>query len=313
MKIARRDEILALKESRRAEIEKLEYDDNGNCIHVGPISRGCRTCFIRRPGTFQDVYTGCECNANCGYCYYEKDRTDESWRTIEQINEKLGMLYQHSVNPSSDLLDISYNSTGETLMYMPIIEEAARIVRRIEAINKRRIYNHLYTNGILATHDVLERLKRCGVIELRFHPSASNFSKNVLDNMRDAVKMGFIVTVEEPSLPENKNKLLEHLEVFQEIGIKHLDIVECQVTRDNINYLDRKYPNGVMYQDKLWQLYDGGMVYDIIGEVIKNKYEFSVLDCNSRVEGCRASEHHYIHEFVNWTSMDDVINKDVEL
>ena len=34
-------------------------------------------------------------------------------------------------------------------------------------------------------------------------------------------------------------------------------------------------------------MYDEGMVYDIMEEIIDKKYSFSIIDCNSRVEGCR--------------------------
>ena len=139
----------------------------------------------------------------------------------------------------------------------------------------------------MADENTLNILKSCNIDELRFHVSASNFSKKVLENMKIAASMDFIVTVEEPSLPENKEKILKHLPIFNEIGIKHLDIVECQVTESNSEYLEKTYPHGKIYRDRLWHLYDEGMVYDIIEEVIKNKYSFSVIDCNSRVECCR--------------------------
>lgn len=92
--------------------------------------------------------------------------------------------------------------------------------------------------------------------------------------MKDAVDMGFIVTVEEPSLPENKEPLMAYLEVLDKIGINHLDMVECQVTRDNKSYLESKYPNGRIYRDYLWHFYDEGMVYDIMEEVINKNILF---------------------------------------
>ncbi|MFT4297820.1 MAG: hypothetical protein ACMXX5_01375, partial [Candidatus Woesearchaeota archaeon] len=165
--------------------------------------------------------------------------------------------------------------------------------------------SHLYTNGILATPDVLEKLKEWGIVELRFHISASNFSKKVINNMKAAKKIGFVVSVEEPALPENKKKLLKHLPLFEKIGISHLNLIECQVTPNNYSYLEKKYPNGIIYRDLLWHLYDEGMVYDIIEEVIKKKYSFSVIDCNSRVECTRDAHHTMLNpQLINWSNMD---------
>jgi pyruvate formate-lyase activating enzyme-like uncharacterized protein len=129
--------------------------------------------------------------------------------------------------------------------------------------------------------------------------------------MRAAIKAGFIVSVEEPSLLENKDKLIETLPALNDIGIKHLNLVECQITSFNREYLDKKYPEGKIHRDNLWHLYDEGMVYDIIEKVIKNKYEFSVIDCNSRVECCRSTNQiTLIPELLDWSMMDEACNED---
>lgn len=290
MRIESRDKIIALKEERRRHISVLQSSFYGDITHIGKISPGCSTCFYRSPTSTFAVYTGCECNVECGYCYYDKNRNDVNWNIPDKIANNLADYYAMALSPNVDVLEISYNSWGETLQYMHVLEEASKITKKLEYSRGHRIYNHLYTNGILATHDVLERLKQFGVIELRFHVSASNFSNKVFEHMKDAKRMGFVVTVEEPSLPENKEKILQHLPLFQEIGVKHLDLVECQVTPYNYDYLDKQYSNGVIFRDYLWHFYDSGMVYDVIEEVIDKGYEFSVIDCNSRVEACRETK-----------------------
>jgi hypothetical protein len=228
---------------------------------------------------------------------------------MEKITGNMVNLYAMILQPDPQVFDVTFNSWGETLLYMPIIEEGAKLMKRLEAKQKNKIHNHLYTNGVLATHDVLEKLKEWGIIEIRFHPSASNFSKKVLNNIRTAKEMGFVVTIEEPALNENRDSLMEHLPLFQEIGINHLDIVECQYTEHNRKYLDSKYPKGRIYQDRLWHVYDEGLVYDIIEYVLKEGYEYSVIDCNSQVEVCRSADHHYMPELINWESMDDAIRR----
>jgi len=287
---ASRDEIIKEKEVRRKQIKELEYHANNDLIHIGKISRGCRACFQRNGIDQFSVYTGVECNANCGYCYYDVKRNNNNYGTKQKISDNLANLYFQIMMSNGGLREISYNSLGETLMYPAVISEASKMIKRYQEDYNIKVYSHLYTNGILADNDMLDFLKDCEVTELRFHHSASNFSDKVLNNIKMAKEKGFVVTIEEPSLPENKDKIIEHLPIYNDIGINHLDLVECQVTPDNYDYLNKTYPNGKMYRDILWHLYDEGMVYDIIEEIIKNKYNFSIIDCNSRVEVCRKSE-----------------------
>lgn len=310
MEIVSRDEIIAEKVARRKKISKLKSSINGDMTHIGRVSRGCTTCFYRTPSSNYAVYTGSECNVACGYCYYDKGRNDENWGTSEKVAENLANYYHMALDPKVDLQEVTYNSWGETLKYMNILEEAAKITRKHEKTRNHKIYSHLYTNGMLATPDVLERLKKIEVTELRFHVSASNFSSNVLENMRNAKSMGFIVSVEEPSLSENKEKLMNHLSIFEEIGIKHLDIVECQVLPGNYEYLDKTYPKGRYYRDLLWHLYDEGMVYDIIEEVLDKEYSYSVIDCNSRNEVCRETKQIFgrpTEDTLTWSHARDAV------
>lgn len=119
MKIISRDEILNIKYNRRKNIE-LQYHANGDCIHIGKISKGCKSCFIRNNNTTFAVYTGCECNVSCGYCYYEKDRNDKKWNSSLKIRNNLSELYKKILNPETDFKEISFNSFGETLFYREV-------------------------------------------------------------------------------------------------------------------------------------------------------------------------------------------------
>jgi pyruvate formate-lyase activating enzyme-like uncharacterized protein len=310
MKIISRDYVISEKTKRRSAIKELEYHAHGDCIHIGKISRGCKTCFVRNNLSSFAIYTGCECNLACGYCYYEKSRSDKIWNTDEKIRNNLADFYASTIHRRRNLQEVSYNSWGETLMYPSIIEEASSLLKKYEIDNDKKVYTHLYTNGTLADEKMLSFLKSCNIIELRFHMSASSFSTKVKGNMELAKSMGFIISVEEPSILENKDKLFEALPFLNSIGLNHLNLVECQVTSDNKQYLERKYPESKIYRDNLWHLYDEGMVYDIMEEVIKNKYSFSVIDCNSRVEVCRESNQiTRIPELTDYNMMEGACNE----
>lgn len=297
LRITSRDDILFEKINKRRQLS-LKYSYNGDMIHVGHVSKGCHHCFntSRNKAVGYPIYTGALCNVACGYCYYNKDRTDESWGSAKLVSESINGLKEF-IHNDKPLHFVSYNSWGETLMYMRIVELGGKIVSQIEQARNQEIYSHLYTNGLLANKKTLDILKSINLKEIRFHVSASNFSEKVFKNMDLSKQMGFVVTVEEPSLPENKEKLIASLPRFEEIGVDHLDLVECEATPGNIKYLEETYPNGRIYNDRIWHIYDEGMAYDVMEEVIKNNYSFSALDCNSRVEDRREIEFWDTHPY----------------
>jgi len=304
MRMVSRDEILREKLARRSKIGELRHSVKGDVNHIGKISTGCRSCFFRNSLTTFALYVGAECNVKCGECYYDHTRTDESYNMIQRTANNFADFYQRTLDPSFELREITYNSFGEPLMYMPAIMEAGKLVLRYQETRGRKVFSHMYTNGILATEEVLKQLKSIEVTELRFHLSASHWSEKVKKHMVIAKDLGFRVTIEEASLQEKKEDIFNHLPWFEEIGLDHLDLVECQVTDFNYKYLDKMYPEGRYYRDHLWHLYDEGLVYDVIEDVIKNNYSFSVIDCDSRVEMARTGEH------LDKTPMNDILRWD---
>ena len=225
----------------------------------------------------------------CPYCYYNPSQEEilltEQQEQKEIEIQKMKLREFENYRPAI----VSYCSAGETLLYLDIFERyAAELYPLIYAKNINP-YTFLYTNGILCNRENLERLKGIHVDEIRFHISASNFAPQVLENMRLAKERGFLITVEEPSYPLNREKLFELLPFFEEIGLNHLDLIELHLTEYNKKRMEELYPGEeyLAFKDYFYHLYDNGLVYDIMEECIKKGYHFSVIDCNSGVERCR--------------------------
>jgi len=299
------NDVIERKIEQRKIIPEIEYHFHGHCIHIGKISPGCRGCFTREDGGGLQI--GEECMCNCPMCYYDPNRSDKritsniigNRGSKQYIAKFLGEMTEKLYLDDFKPICYSYQSSGETLLYIDTLEKFSEIIKKMNEKKNINIYTYVYTNGILANKNTLLRLKDMGVHEIRFHISASNFSKDVIKNMYESSKMNFRVTIEEPSWPLHKEKLFSLLEEFNNIGVKHLNMVETQVTEFNIENLDKYYPGmdvGI-YKDFFWHLYDNGMVYDIMKEVIDKKYSYSVLDCNSAVERCRhASMNHIFYD-----------------
>lgn len=295
MRVVEYQEILAEKLKRQEELLKMEgplgkvqKHATGHCFHYGQISSGCRRCYTGEQGS--GIQIGNKCMCNCPYCYYPVFRNE---MPTNQINEMLSNWFFNSqqveFDPNYRPTIFAYQSAGETLMYLDELEKFNVCIDEIARKTNMNHYKFLYTNGILANEDNLKRCQEMGIHEFRFHLSASNFSEQVYKNMEMAAKMGFICTVEEPSWQLHREQLFEMLPRMEEIGCKHLDMIEVQISPDNRDaimkyYADDKYR---AYKDYFYHLYDDGLVYDLMEEVIKKGYHYSVIDCSSAVERCR--------------------------
>ncbi len=273
----RRDELISLGASLHA---------CGNAFHVGEVSFGCRDCFSGEASI--NLFVGTKCMFKCPYCYYDPDRNDDM--LLSELSKEVEFTaYKLKEMDNYRPCIISYCSAGETLLYIDILERAAGRIYPLIVQKGIRPYSFLYTNGVLADERMIERLSGMGVNEIRFHLSASDFSESVLENMRLAKKLGMLITVEEPSNPLNREKLLSLLPVFEEMGLDHLDMIEMRLTAENIATLENIFPGDeyCCYKDFYYHLYDNGLVCDIMEEVLIRGYSFSVMDCNSAVERCR--------------------------
>jgi pyruvate formate-lyase activating enzyme-like uncharacterized protein len=293
-------DVMEKKIKRRRSIPGLEIDVHGHCIHIGKISYGCRGCFSSVDGGA--VSLGQRCNVTCSYCFYNKNRTNREY--LFELNNTF-KLNKYLFNQKLRPYNISYQSCGETLQYIDDFKKFAELFKKWEERDNIEIYHHLYNNGMFATKENLKKLKDYEIDEIRFHLGASNFSKKVINNMYEASKMGFIVTVETPAWPNHKDKLWNCLPILEDIGIKHFNLIEICVTIHNINDIINTtfdyYTDEIgFYKDSALYMYDGGMVYDLIEEVLDKKYSFSVLDCNSGNRRCRATKIQGIYDDLNF-------------
>lgn len=132
-----------------------------------------------------------------------------------------------------------------------------------------------------AYHDILRRAQ--GTI-------------TVYNNLRLVVKHIPVVTVETPSWPPHREKLFEMLPIIQDTGVRHLDICQIEiVNKAQLSRIEKALGNIELYQAFYPVMNDGGLVEDIMREVLDRRYTCSVLDCNGFVKQSRnaLSTHSY--------------------
>ena len=290
MKILSIQEAYKRKFERQKTIKKLEYHAAGHCVHIGKLSPGCYSCFIPDRAR-KNISVGNRCNLNCPYCPVNQ-KEKESKNLIRDF--KLAILRESAMpdyNPSA----FSFTGGGEPLLYMDVVTTFMRFFHDLEKHMERKPWYYLYTNGVLANSDLLLRLKDLGFDEIRFHLGASNFSKKVYRNLRRSVGYFRAVTVETPAWPPHRKKLFEMLPIIEDMGVKHLNLGEVDITTYNYNKIANILPNGEIYQCYEMHLYDGGLVYDIVDEVLKKRYSYSVLDCGCFVKSIQRSPAKLVH------------------
>lgn len=284
METISRDYVLMKKEEDRKTIKGLERHADGACIHIGKISPGCRICFTAESGG--GIQVGQECNAKCSVCYYDRDRTDE-WESPERNLDLSADFFRQTLNPKWMPLTYAYQSAGETLKYIDKLMNFGPLFRSYEKHHNINIYHYIYSNGSMITEEILDKLEWLRVKEFRFHVSATGWKDSLFRKMEMTRDRGITVSVEEPSYPIERENILKHLKTFEEVGVKHLNMVEVQMTEPNKPEIEDEYPEGRIYKDHFYQLYDEGLCYEVMREVEAKNYSFSVLDCNSHVENHR--------------------------
>ncbi len=305
IKIIPIQEAYKTKIERQEKLKGLKFKCYGSCAYVGKdVSPGCYPCFysdafsygfmLGRHFGLPDV-----CNRDCVYCF-EPHRVSqnpvvpEGWKISQEWKDAIQKhLPEEKTRITTDCKMQYYEFTGvcEPLLYLPVLEEWMKFFRNVvDPFMGTKGWAKLYTNGTLLNLDNILKLKDSGFDEVRIHQGATNFSAEVYDNMRLAVKHIPTVTVETPSWPPHRKKLFEMLPIIEDIGVKHLDICQIEITnREQLKKMEKALGEIGIYQAFYPVMDDGGFVEDIMREVLEKGYSYSVIDCNGFVKQSRSS------------------------
>jgi pyruvate formate-lyase activating enzyme-like uncharacterized protein len=275
---------------RQASLPGLEFHASGHCVHVGKLSPGCYSCFA--PNTMRaNIPLGSRCNLNCDYCYGSAGEVPPAMQSREGRLRHKAALLQGALRPDRhyEAVVISFTGGGEPLMHLDALRDYMQLYRGIEPRMKIRPWYYLYTNGVLAGRNMLLRLKEMGFDEIRFHLGASNFAEGVYRNLEEAVSILDTVTIETPAWPPHRDKLFEMLPILDDLGVKHLNLGQVEITESNRERIAEVMPDAEVFQCQNIHLDDHGLVYDIMEEVLQKRYRFSVLDCSALVKSIQRS------------------------
>ena len=184
------------------------------------------------------------------------------------------------------LLSIHQKPTGVAYVYLEPFMEIEKYYSVIKKFRDAGIYQHLYTNGILATEDTLKALGEAGLDEIRFNLGASNCSDKVIENIKIAKKYIENVGVETPMTPE-------FFEAFskkkQAILDTKLDFINCAELHLNENNIDNYYGENMYiarhgYISPIWSR---ELTLKFMKIADEENWDLAVHDCSNNTKFAR--------------------------
>lgn len=264
-------------------IENLKSLDN-RTYFVGnedKFPKGCYFC-LKKDGLTAIRKTH-RCNLNCKFCYYY-DQLDDQPMIGEGIWSIGGTsFYEEDIDL---LLSIYGKPSGISYVYLEPFMEIDKYYSVIKKFKEYNVYQHMYTNGTLATEKNLEALGKAGLDELRFNLGACDCSDGVIKNMKLAKKYIKSVGIETPMTPEFFEDLLSKKEKVLETGIDFLNCAELHLNEQNMdNYKNENiYISRNGYISPIWSR---ELTLKLMNIADNENWDLVVHDCSNSTKFSR--------------------------
>ncbi|MEM1620030.1 MAG: radical SAM protein [Fervidicoccaceae archaeon] len=186
------------------------------------LSVGCELC---REGLKIPIFITGLCEYKCYYCPISRARRrdvvfagDKKVRSIEELVLEVARVDARGAG-----------ITGGEPLYR--FDRTLRVVEALKDLFGDRFHIHLYTNGRLATAEVLRALERAGLDEIRFHPVEPGLERRaILAKKLTSMDVGFEV----PAIPGRERQILELARLLHEAGGGFINLNELEAAEPNI-------------------------------------------------------------------------------
>ncbi len=239
--------------------------------------KGCRSCLL---GTgLGAVRKTNVCNVRCPFCY--------DYGVMEQI-PPIGEGYWEigGTRIREEDVPLLLSTSRIAYVYLEPFCEIDAYYGIIGRFAESGVYQHLYTNGTLATKDSLKKLGEAGLPEIRFNLGASGFSDTVIEKMAIAKEYIPMVGIETPMTPEAFESYLAKKEKILGTGIDFINNAELHLNENNlVNYMGEDlYMYRAGYLSPIWSRDLTLKLMKIAGE---EKWPVVVHDCSNRTKYAR--------------------------
>lgn len=243
--------------------------------------KGCVSCLF---GTgLNAIRKTNKCNLNCKFCYDYGQLND-----IPPVGEDVWEIggtkfYEKDIDL---LLSVYQKPTGVSYVYLEPFMEIEKYYAVIKKFSDAGIYQHLYTNGTLATEETLKKLGEVGLDEIRFNLGASNCSDRVIENIAIAKKYIKSVGIESPMTPEFFEGFLKKKEMILETKLDFINCAELHLNENNIyNYYgENMYISRFGYISPIWSRQ---LTLKLMKIADEEKWDLVVHDCSNYTKFAR--------------------------
>lgn len=266
-----------------AEIEGLKTM-KGRTFYVGEekhFPKGCLSCLFG--SGLSAVRRTNHCNLRCPFCY-DCGVLDQQEPVGEGLWEIGGTRLAEEDLPL--LLSASVKPTGIAYVYLEPFMEIGKYDGVIRAFHEAGIWQHMYTNGTLATPDNLRALGEAGLNELRFNLGASGCADSVIEAMAEAKRHIPMVGVETPMTPELYERFLQKKEKILATGIDFINFAELHLNANNIgNYWGESFY--MFRQGYLSPVWSRELTLRMMGVASRENWPVVTHDCSNRTKLAR--------------------------
>jgi len=267
-----------------SEIGSLKNLEN-RTLFVGNESKfapGCRSCLL---GTgLSAVRKTNKCNIACKFCYNYGELDD-----IPPVGEGMWEIggtkfYEKDI----DLLLSTYKKpTGITYVYLEPFMEIEKYYSMIKKFKAAQVYQHMYTNGTLATEENLKALGEAGLDEIRFNLGAANCSDKVIESIGIAKKYIKNVGIETPMTPEFIEDFFNKKQAILDTKVDFINCAELHLNQNNIDnyYGDNMYICRQGYISPIWSR---ELTLKFMKIADEEKWDLAVHDCSNNTKFARS-------------------------
>ncbi|MEM5804755.1 MAG: radical SAM protein [Candidatus Aenigmatarchaeota archaeon] len=191
----------------------------GGSFAAGKVTEGCELCIEGRKLVL--FVTGL-CNQNCYYCSISQGRwqKDEVWANERRVEKPEDIIEEAKLCGAKG----AGITGGEPLM---VVDRVCDYIRLLKKEFGKGFHIHMYTNGTLATDDVLRKLNEAGLDELRIHLDRTAVER--------ALKLaGWKVGMEVPCIPGKEKELCGLVDFLAATGAHFLNLNELEFSERNV-------------------------------------------------------------------------------
>ncbi len=270
-------------ENMKKDIKGIKNLEN-RTLYVGDdekFSRGCKSCLL---GTgLTAIRKTNRCNIECKFCYNFGELNSQP--PIGSGMWEIGgsKYYEKDIDL---LLNIQKKPTGVCYVYLEPFIEIEKYYPVIKKFSEAGVYQHMYTNGTLATEENLKALGEAGLNELRFNLGATNCSGKVIENIALAKKYIKAVGIETPMTPEFFKMFFEKKEDIFKTSLDFINCAELHLNENNI-YNYEGEPMYISRQGYISPTWSRKLTLEFMKIADEEHWPFVIHDCSNHTKFAR--------------------------